>query len=64
MISRVIEIPETLDSAVGKYLDKRPDWDQERVMAAALGMFLVQQNQESDPDVLRALINAMLPEVS
>jgi hypothetical protein len=62
MISAVIEVPELLHDAVGKYLDSRPDWDRDRVMTAALGMFLIQQNQESNPDVLRAFLNAMLPE--
>lgn len=64
MISTVIDIPETLHSAVRKYLDKRPDWNQERVMAAALGMFLIQQSQESNPEVLRTFLSAMLPEVA
>ena len=64
MISAVIEVPETLHDAVGKYLDSRPDWDRDRVVTAALGMFLIQQNQESNPDVLRAFLNAMIPEVT
>lgn len=63
MISTVIEVPELLHDAVGKYLDSRPDWDRDRVVTAALGMFLIQQSQESNPDVLRTFLNAMMPEV-
>ncbi len=46
-ISILTEIPEELYEAVSHYLDAHTDWDQDRVFAAAVSMFL-QQNHEGD----------------
>jgi hypothetical protein len=46
-ISLMVEIPEVLHTSLEKYLELRPDWDQDRVFTAALSLFLI-QNRGSD----------------
>jgi hypothetical protein len=46
-VSILTEIPEDLYEAVSHYLDAHTDWDQDRVFAAAVSLFLT-QNSESD----------------
>ncbi|MBZ8182481.1 MAG: DUF2811 domain-containing protein [Oscillatoria sp. PMC 1051.18] len=41
-ISILAEIPEDLHKSLKNYLDKHPNWDQDRVFAAALSLFLMQ----------------------
>ena len=36
------EIPETLQESMNNYLESHPDWDQNRVLTAALSLFLLQ----------------------
>lgn len=47
-ISILTEIPEDLYQAVSHYLDDHRDWDQDRVFAAAVSLFLAQNHQDSD----------------
>ena len=49
-LSLMIEIPEALHQSFLKFLDARPDWDQDRVMAAALSLFLLQNRPVSLSD--------------
>lgn len=46
-VSILTEIPEELYDAVSHYLDAHTDWDQDRVFAAAVSLFL-KQNGGSD----------------
>ncbi len=46
-ISILAEIPEELHETLKIYLEFHPDWDQDRVFAAALSLFLL-QNGGSD----------------
>ncbi|MEX0269994.1 DUF2811 domain-containing protein [Leptolyngbyaceae cyanobacterium UHCC 1019] len=46
-ISILAEIPEELHGALSCYLETHASWDQDRLFAAALSLFLV-QNGESD----------------
>jgi len=46
-VSILTEIPEELYEAVSHYLDVNTDWDQDRVFAAAVSLFLT-QNSERD----------------
>ena len=46
-ISLLVEIPEALHQSFLTFLDTRPDWDQDRVMAAALSLFLLQNRPVS-----------------
>ncbi|NJP10046.1 MAG: DUF2811 domain-containing protein [Leptolyngbyaceae cyanobacterium RU_5_1] len=41
-VSLLVEIPEILHESLGNYLEMRPDWDQDRVITAALSLFLLQ----------------------
>jgi Protein of unknown function (DUF2811) len=45
-VSIVTEIPEELHASLQDYLDKYPAWDQDRVFAAALSRFLL-ENEKS-----------------
>ncbi len=46
-VSILAEIPEELHETLKNYLESHPDWDQDRVFAAALSLFLL-QNGGSD----------------
>ena len=46
-VSILAEIPEELHETLKSYLESHPDWDQDRVFAAALSLFLL-QNGGSD----------------
>ncbi|HEY9751607.1 MAG TPA: DUF2811 domain-containing protein [Coleofasciculaceae cyanobacterium] len=46
-VSLMVEIPDVLHDSLKSYLELRPDWDQDRVMTAALSLFLL-QNRGSD----------------
>ncbi|MFN3361508.1 MAG: DUF2811 domain-containing protein [Pseudanabaenaceae cyanobacterium] len=41
-VSILAEIPEELYETLQNYLESHPDWDQDRVFAAALSLFLLQ----------------------
>jgi hypothetical protein len=42
-ISLMIEVPESLHQSLKIFLDRSPDWDQDRAMTAALSLFMMQQ---------------------
>jgi hypothetical protein len=41
-VSILAEIPEELHESLKNYLENHPTWDQDRVFAAALSLFLLQ----------------------
>ena len=41
-IALMAELPETLHEELTQYVEKHPDWDQDRAIAAALSLFLRQ----------------------
>ncbi|MGB3694691.1 MAG: DUF2811 domain-containing protein [Spirulinaceae cyanobacterium] len=43
-VSILAEIPEELHSSLRNYLENHPTWDQDRVFAAALSLFLLQNS--------------------
>ncbi|MDJ0593002.1 MAG: DUF2811 domain-containing protein [Pleurocapsa sp. MO_226.B13] len=43
-VSILAEIPEELHLSLQNYLETHPHWDQDRVFAAALSLFLLQNN--------------------
>lgn len=50
-ISLLTEIPEALHDALQNYLELRPDWDQDRLVTAAIALFLLQnRGTDSAPD--------------
>jgi hypothetical protein len=48
-ISILAEIPEELHESLKDYLDSHPSWDQDRVFAAALSLFLLQNETKNTP---------------
>ena len=47
-VSILAEIPEELHLSLQNYLETHPNWDQDRVFAAALSWFLLQNGQTAD----------------
>lgn len=43
-VSILAEIPEELHRSLKNYLETHPNWDQDRVFAAALSLFLLQNS--------------------
>lgn len=43
-VSILAEIPEELHQSLKNYLETHPNWDQDRVFAAALSLFLLQNS--------------------
>ncbi len=49
-ISILAEIPEDLHESLKSYLERHPDWDQDRVFSAALSLFLLQNAEGTSPE--------------
>ena len=49
-VSILAEIPEELHLSLKNYLETHPNWDQDRVFAAALSLFLLQNNSGQDTE--------------
>ena len=49
-VSILAEIPEELHLSLKNYLETHPHWDQDRVFAAALSLFLLQNNNGQSTD--------------
>ena len=62
-ISLLAEIPEELHDTLKGYLDTHPDWDQNRVCAAALSLFLM-QNGRGDRRVNRVYLDTLFNQSS
>lgn len=45
-VSVLAEIPEDLHNALNGFLETHPTWDQDRMYAAALSLFLLQNGQK------------------
>jgi Protein of unknown function (DUF2811) len=52
------EIPETLHESLKNYLETHPDWDENRVLTAALSLFLL-QNGDSDRRAARVYLETL-----
>ena len=57
-VSLMIEIPETLHQSMQDYLSTHELWSQERVMQAALSLFLM-QNGVNQPQVNKLYLNSL-----
>lgn len=49
-VSIFADIPEELHQSLTNYLENHPNWDQDRVFAAALSLFLLQNSGEQDSE--------------
>jgi hypothetical protein len=56
------EMPESLHGALKTYLDRHPEWDQDRAIAAALSLFLMQNN--NDGSAARVYLNTLFTEAA
>ena len=57
-VSIFTEIPEPLHESLKNYLETHPDWDQNRVLTAALSLFLL-QNGDSDRRAARVYLETL-----
>ncbi|KKI99002.1 DUF2811 domain-containing protein [Prochlorothrix hollandica] len=57
-ISLVADIPEELFESLQSYLESHPDWDHDRVVAAALSLFLL-QNGNNDRRAARVYLDTL-----
>ncbi|MCS6813007.1 MAG: DUF2811 domain-containing protein [Cyanobacteria bacterium] len=62
-ISILAEIPETLHESLKCYLDRHPEWDQDRVFCAALSLFLL-QNGDSDRRAARVYLDTLFKQAA
>ena len=62
-IELFVEVPEVLHQSLQAYLDDRPDWDQNRIMSAALSLFLLQSRpaneRQDDKATARVYLDAI-----
>lgn len=61
-VSILTEIPEELHESLKSYLENHPDWDQDRVLAAALSLFLL-QNGNGDRRAARVYLETLFQKV-
>lgn len=62
-VSLSAKIPEELHESLQRYLKENPNWDQDRVLAAALSLFLLQNSQnkvEQSPQTYRSCAQVYL----
>jgi predicted TPR repeat methyltransferase len=57
-VSILAEIPEELHMTLAEYLETHADWDQDRVFAAALSLFLL-QNRECNHQAALVYLDAL-----
>jgi hypothetical protein len=53
-VSILAEIPEDLHESLKRYLETHPSWDQDRVFAAALSLFLLQNGNGKTPEATQS----------
>ncbi len=57
-VSLYAAVPEALHDSLKNYLETHPDWDQDRVLTAALSLFLL-QNGDSDRRAARVYLETL-----
>lgn len=57
-VSVLVEIPEELHNALSMFLETHSSWDQDRVLSAALSLFLL-QNGRKDRTVSRIYLDTL-----
>ncbi|NEZ63022.1 DUF2811 domain-containing protein [Leptolyngbyaceae cyanobacterium CCMR0082] len=58
IVTTEIEIPESLYSSITEYIEAHKGWSQERVMQAALSLFLL-QNGTNQPQVNNLYLDSL-----
>lgn len=62
-VSILAEIPEELHESVTRYLESHADWDQDRLFAAALSLFLL-QNGECDRQAAQVYLDSLFKQAA
>lgn len=62
-VSVLVEIPEELHYSLSNFLETHPSWDQDRVLSAALSLFLL-QNGRKDRTVSRIYLDTLFDAVA
>ncbi|MBD2441352.1 DUF2811 domain-containing protein [Nostoc sp. FACHB-110] len=57
-VSILTEIPETLHECLKDYLQQHPEWDENRVLTAAVSLFLL-QNADGDRRVAQVYLETL-----
>jgi hypothetical protein len=52
-------IPEALQKSVKTYFDNHPDWNEDRLLAASLSLFLLQNGDGGDRHVSRVYLDTL-----
>ena len=61
-ITTVVNLAEPIRESVARYLDGHPDWDQDRLINAAVSLFLMQNS--TDRRVAKTYLNAIFGEAA
>lgn len=59
MVSLMVEIPDELHSSMVGFLCAHPDWGQDRVVAAGVALFLLQNRNPGDKQVARIYLDQL-----
>ena len=63
MISMNVEVNEAVAAAIAAYLDSHREWDCDRIVNAAIAMFLLQGSNTGDPELARVYLEAVFGDV-
>jgi hypothetical protein len=58
-ISTIVEVKEPLHSALQRFLDTHSEWDQDRLLNAAISLFLLQNSQTRETDAARIYLDSI-----
>jgi Protein of unknown function (DUF2811) len=58
-VSLFVEIPETLHASLSGFLDDNQGWDQDRVIAAGVALFLLQNRNPGDRQIGRIYLDSL-----
>jgi hypothetical protein len=62
-ISMVADVKPPVAAAIAAYLDSHKEWDCDRIVNAALAMFLLQGSNSGDPELARVYLQAVFGDV-
>lgn len=63
-VSILHEMPESLHKALSSYLERHPDWDQDRVISAALSLFLLQDARNQSAELGKQYLKTMFDQAA
>ena len=63
VVSMVADVKPPVAAAIAAYLDSHREWDCDRVVNAALSLFLLQGGSSGDPELARVYLQAVFGDV-